>query len=402
MENRDALRVAAGVAGRGFMLKIAAGVAVLMLIFLVIVAVFGIAAGGKALANSCGKRGSPMANLGGSPGEESADAPDRENREEQIENAKIIDEVAKKKGLSGRATLIALMTALQESTLLNLDFGDADSIGIFQQRPSTGWGSKEDIMKPEYAATMFFFGDKDGSPAGLTDVNGWEYMDIRDVINKVQRPNKKHLDLYLGQESAAREIAKAAKIDLNRKGKNGNRGSDDAGQAGDIRKGLTPEECYEESGGQKGKPGKVGSPFHDGAANWPDNVKNPRSTADAIAWAKKEAETGGKKWYRKCLAFVAITYGWSYSGVQYAVDHYHEMPADMKRDKERRPPPGALMYWDTGQRAGHVAVYLGDGKIASNDIRRPGYIDIVPATEIEKKWGAKYLGWAPPYFPKGG
>ncbi|MFB7234866.1 hypothetical protein ACFCXK_08810 [Streptomyces sp. NPDC056269] len=146
-----------------------------------------------------------------------------------------------------------------------------------------------------------------------------------------------------------------------------------------------------------------GSPvFHDGSAGWPTSVRNPRSTAAAIAWARREAVSGGRNWYRACLAFVARTYGWSYSGVQYAVDHYWQMPAALRHDRDRRPPPGALMYWDTGQRAGHVALYLGGGKIASNDIRRKGYIDVVDAGDIESVWGATYLGWAPPYFPQGG
>ncbi|MFG2774764.1 hypothetical protein [Streptomyces sp. NPDC048350] len=145
-----------------------------------------------------------------------------------------------------------------------------------------------------------------------------------------------------------------------------------------------------------------GRAFHDGAAGWPAGVRNPRSTAAAINWARQEAAGGGQDWYRACLAFVARTYGWSYSGVQYAIDHYRQMPASMRHDRDRTPPPGALMYWDTGKRAGHVAVYLGGGKIASNDIRRSGYIDVVDATDIETRWGAHYLGWAPPYFPQGG
>ncbi|MFJ8133374.1 hypothetical protein [Streptomyces hydrogenans] len=151
-----------------------------------------------------------------------------------------------------------------------------------------------------------------------------------------------------------------------------------------------------------GGTGSGGKAFHDGAAGWPTSVKNPRSTAAAIAWARQEATGGGANWYRACLAFVARTYGWSYSGVQYAIDHYRQMPTSMRHDRDRTPPPGALMYWDTGQRAGHVALYLGGGKIASNDIRRKGYIDIVDATDIETVWGATYLGWAPPHFPKGG
>ncbi|MFF3934130.1 NlpC/P60 family protein [Streptomyces hirsutus] len=159
--------------------------------------------------------------------------------------------------------------------------------------------------------------------------------------------------------------------------------------------------AYDRFGTSSGKaPG--GKAFHDGVAGWPAAVKNPRSTAAAIAWARQEAAGGGRNWYRACLAFVARTYGWSYSGVQYAIDHYRQMPASMRHDRDRTPPPGALMYWDTGQRAGHVALYLGGGKIASNDIRRKGYIDVVDASDIETVWGATYLGWAPPYFPKGG
>ncbi|BFO23121.1 hypothetical protein SHKM778_95090 (plasmid) [Streptomyces sp. KM77-8] len=56
------------------------------------------------------------------------------------------------------------MTGLQESTLLNLDHGDKDSVGVFQQRPSTGWGTKEQIMDVHYAARMFFLGGDGGDP----------------------------------------------------------------------------------------------------------------------------------------------------------------------------------------------------------------------------------------------
>ncbi|BFO23119.1 hypothetical protein SHKM778_95070 (plasmid) [Streptomyces sp. KM77-8] len=50
---------------------------------------------------------------------------------------------------------------------------------------------------------------------------------------------------------------------------------------------------------------------------------------------------------------------------------------------------GALMFWSTDGRAGHVALYVGNGQIASNDIREPGRISIVPATDIESKWGLR-------------
>jgi hypothetical protein len=129
---------------------------------------------------------------------------------------------------------------------------------------------------------------------------------------------------------------------------------------------------------------------------------NPHDVAEAIAYANT-ATAGPHEWYRRCLSFVAHAYGWNHSGTGYAIDHYRVvMPASMRHDGDRNPPPGALLFWDTGGRAGHVALYLGGGLIASNDIVEAGAISIVPATEIERKWGATYVGWAPPYFPRAG
>ncbi|MGW0121717.1 peptidase M23 [Streptomyces sp. NPDC003327] len=399
MEGRDALRAAASAAGTGATIKLAVPAAAVFVCFLMLVAILGGGSSAQANGDSCGDRGQPGAELPGGPGDGggTGQTPDGDLRKKQIENAKVIDDVAEKGGMSGQATLIGLMTALQESTLLNIDYGDRDSLGLFQQRPSQGWGTREQILNPRYSSKMFFFGADSGSPRGLADIRGWESMPLWKAAATVQRPAEEYERLYAGQESSAREIAAQAGIDLLRPAQTGPALPGGGATAAPGPSG--PQECYTGGGG---KPGKPGEPFHDGAAGWPPNVTNPRSTADAIKWAQNEAETGGKDWYRLCLAFVARTYGWSYSGVPYAVDHYHEMPPDMKHDKDRNPPPGALMYWETGNRAGHVAIYLGNGKIASNDIVRPGYIDVVPATDIETKWGSTYLGWAPPYFPKGG
>ena len=193
-------------------------------------------------------------------------------------------------------------------------------------------------------------------------------------------------DLYAGQEDEAREIAKEAGIKLDRAGTGGDPDGDASGMAS----------CYAQAQARG-----HGGAFHDGAAGWPAVVTDPRSTAEAIAWAEGQAAAGTSGWYRSCLRFVAQSYGWHSSGVQFAIDAYTSMPAGMRHDLDREPPPGALMFWRTGGRAGHVALYLGDGLIASNDIGSPGYISVVPATEIESKWGATYVGWSPPYFPKG-
>jgi murein DD-endopeptidase MepM/ murein hydrolase activator NlpD len=75
---------------------------------------------------------------------------------EQLKNAKIIANVGKNLGMSARDIEIGIMTAIDESGLRNLNYGDRDSVGLFQQRPSAGWGSVAEIENPTYAATKFF------------------------------------------------------------------------------------------------------------------------------------------------------------------------------------------------------------------------------------------------------
>ncbi len=92
---------------------------------------------------------------------------------EQAANAAIIAEVAWDRGLPDRAVVIALATAQQESGLRNIDYGDRDSLGLFQQRPSMGWGTEAQVQDPEYAAGKFF--DR------LVGVVGWETARLTDV-----------------------------------------------------------------------------------------------------------------------------------------------------------------------------------------------------------------------------
>ncbi|WP_165988072.1 hypothetical protein [Streptomyces sp. YIM 98790] len=75
---------------------------------------------------------------------------------EQAANAATIGAVGSARGLPERAVTIALATAMQESSLRNLDYGDRDSLGLFQQRPSMGWGTAEEIMDPVYSSSRFY------------------------------------------------------------------------------------------------------------------------------------------------------------------------------------------------------------------------------------------------------
>ncbi|SFC83155.1 hypothetical protein SAMN05661030_1639 [Klenkia taihuensis] len=98
---------------------------------------------------------------------------------EQAANAATIAAVARSRGLPERATVVALATAQQESRLRNLAYGDRDSLGLFQQRPSQGWGSPEQVQDPVYATGKFL--------DGLVQVPGWETGRLTEVAQEVQR-----------------------------------------------------------------------------------------------------------------------------------------------------------------------------------------------------------------------
>ena len=118
---------------------------------------------------------------------------------EQAENASIIAAVAERRRLPARAVSIAIATAFQESKLENLDGGDRDSLGLFQQRPSQGWGSKRQIMDPYYATNAFY--------DALIEVDGYEDMPITEAAQAVQR--SAFPDAYADHEQDGRTIASA-------------------------------------------------------------------------------------------------------------------------------------------------------------------------------------------------
>ncbi|MGW4986628.1 heavy metal transporter [Streptomyces mirabilis] len=98
---------------------------------------------------------------------------------EQAVNAATISAVGTTRGLPERAVAIALATALQESGLRNIQHGDRDSLGLFQQRPSQGWGTTKQIMDPTYAAGIFY--------EHLAKVPGYTRLPLTVAAQRVQR-----------------------------------------------------------------------------------------------------------------------------------------------------------------------------------------------------------------------
>lgn len=99
--------------------------------------------------------------------------------DEQRRNAATIVATARDLGAPPRAGIVALATAMQESTLRNLDYGDRDSLGLFQQRPSQGWGSPSQVTDPVYATTQFI--------NHLLAVPGWASLPVTVAAQTVQR-----------------------------------------------------------------------------------------------------------------------------------------------------------------------------------------------------------------------
>ena len=98
---------------------------------------------------------------------------------DQLANANTISDTAANLGLPHHAVTVALTAALQESGLRNVASGDRDSVGLFQQRPSQGWGSAVQLHDTRYASTAFL--------RALVHTPAWDAMSVNDAAQRVQR-----------------------------------------------------------------------------------------------------------------------------------------------------------------------------------------------------------------------
>jgi hypothetical protein len=116
---------------------------------------------------------------------------------DQAHYTSIIVGLSVKRRLAPRAASIAMATVYQETGIRNLDHGDRDSVGLFQQRPSQGWGTAKQLQDPYYATGKFY--------DALVKIKNWETDDINDVAQKVQRSG--YPEAYRDHEADARVLA---------------------------------------------------------------------------------------------------------------------------------------------------------------------------------------------------
>ncbi len=116
---------------------------------------------------------------------------------EQARWTTLMAAISQRRGLPPRATTIAIATAFQESKIHNIDYGDRDSVGLFQQRPSQGWGTREQVLDPRHAIGRFY--------DGLVKVKGYTSMSITEAAQRVQR--SAFPGAYAQHEDYARALA---------------------------------------------------------------------------------------------------------------------------------------------------------------------------------------------------
>jgi murein DD-endopeptidase MepM/ murein hydrolase activator NlpD len=117
----------------------------------------------------------------------------------QVGNAAAIVTTGARLGLPARGWVIAVATAMQESSLRNLAGGDRDSVGLFQQRPSQGWGAPAQLQDPVYATEKFF--------GALTTVDGWQTLPLTEAAQAVQ--HSAFPDAYARWEGPATHLVTA-------------------------------------------------------------------------------------------------------------------------------------------------------------------------------------------------
>ncbi|MER6613810.1 hypothetical protein [Streptomyces xantholiticus] len=181
------------------------------------------------------------------------DGPSYELTSEMAGNAATIAAVGTTRGMPERAVTIALATALQESALRNIEHGDRDSLGLFQQRPSQGWGTPEQILDPVYASGKFY--------EHLAEVPGYSRLPLTVAAQRVQRSG--FPQAYAKHEPDATLLAAAltgrASATLTCRTRSGGKPGDPAQVRAELTRafgaGVLPK-----GGSGRGRAGEAGSP----------------------------------------------------------------------------------------------------------------------------------------------
>ncbi|OIJ91642.1 C40 family peptidase [Streptomyces colonosanans] len=270
---------------------------------------------------------------------------------EQIPNAQTIVATGISLDVPKRGQVIALATALQESRLRNLGSGDRDSLGLFQQRPSQGWGTAEQIQDPVYASEQFY--------KALLKVDGWQQLTVTQAAQAVQKSG--YPTAYAKWEPLATALQKAIAATFP------DTGNKDTGK--DDEKPATTTGCDTADGSSFG-------PIPEGAV--PKGYKIPNGTdpraRKAIVWAMQQLGTmyqwggsctnpHGPDAMARCDCSSLMQQAYMHAGITLTRTTYTQV-GEGKAISPKALRPGDLLFSrGTAARPDHVGMYLGEGLV---------------------------------------
>ncbi|MFI6019118.1 C40 family peptidase [Streptomyces sp. NPDC051287] len=274
---------------------------------------------------------------------------------EQVPNAATIVAAGLSLNVPAKGQIIALATAMQESRLRNLAYGDRDSLGLFQQRPSQGWGSAEQIRDPTHASEQFY--------KHLLKVSGWQQMTVTQAAQAVQKSGLP--DAYAQWEKLATALQAAIARTFPSTG-----GTD--GQDADQGK--------EPSTGATGcAPGQDGSGFGripEGSV--PKGYSIPKDAdpkaRKAIAWAMRQLGTlyqwggsctdaHGPDPMGRCDCSSLMQQAYAHGGVTLTRTTYTQVNEGKAVSRAQLKPGDLIFSRGTASRPEHVGMYMGEGLV---------------------------------------
>ncbi|MER7047319.1 C40 family peptidase [Streptomyces jumonjinensis] len=272
--------------------------------------------------------------------------------EEQIPHARTIQATGVAMKVPVRGQIVALATALQESGLRNLDYGDRDSLGLFQQRPSMGWGTPEQVRDPVYASTKFY--------EGLLKVSGWESMTVTQAAQAVQLSG--FPDAYAKWEPLATALQKAIAPTLTDDGTGS--GSED-GDAPGTSAGCGP-------GGDGSEFGPIPAGVLPKGYEIPSDA--PKSVQTAIRWGLGAlgtpyqwggtcANPRGQDPMGRCDCSSLMQAAYKAGGISLTRTTYTQVKEGKAVNAKALKPGDLLFTRGTAQVPEHVGLFIGSGLI---------------------------------------
>lgn len=288
-----------------------------------------------------------------SGGKTTVSVPGLDDPAEQIPNARTVQVTGVAMKVPAHGQIVALATALQESGLRNLDYGDRDSLGLFQQRPSQGWGTAQQVRDPVHASTRFY--------EALLKVSGWQSMTVTEAAQAVQKSG--FPDAYAEWEPLATALQKAIAKSLSTessasKGDENEQTDSVAGECGTgedgakfgpIPAGSVPKGYKIPADAPKSIRtairwglGQLGAPYQWGGACTDPHGQDPMGRCDCSSLMQASYKAGG-------LSISRTTYTQVKEGKAVRVDALK---------------PGDLLFTrGTAQAPEHVGMFIGDGLI---------------------------------------